>query len=271
MGMKSFMRGKAIVLALALLVFSAGCGGNAKPADNQPAQSAPEGKGSLFAYVGAGLKEPATELAQQYEQKTGVKVEMNFNNSGSLLSQLETMKKGDIYMPGGMPYVEQAKQKGYVDKVVGPVAYHVPVIAVPKGNPKKIEKIQDLAKPGVKLILPEKEATALGKSAFVMFDKLGISKDVEKNVLSYVETAPKIPAVLMMGQGDAGIAEYSNISRNLEKLDLIEIDPAINMVEEIPCATLKSSTQKEEAEKFLEFVRTEGPAAFAKYGFKVKN
>lgn len=265
--MINFMRCKVVFLALALLTLNAGCGGSPKAADTLPA---PEGKASLFAYVGAGLKEPVSELARQYEQKTGVKVEMTFNNSGALLSQLETMNKGDIYMPGGMPYVEQAGKKGFVDKVVGPVAYHVPVIAVSKGNPRKIEKIQDLARPGLKLVLPEKDATALGNSAFAMFDKLGISKDIEKNVLTYVETAPKVPATLMMGQGDAGIAEYSNISRNLDKLDLIEIDPSINKVEEIPCATLKCSTRKEEAEKFLEFVKTEGPAVFDKYGFKTK-
>ncbi len=275
--MESFVKScvKKIKLALLLsvmMLFAAGCGGNA--ANNgdvkEDAQEPPEAKEPLFAYVGAGLKEPVTELAQMYEQETGVHVEMNFNNSGALLSQLDTTKKGDIYMPGGMPFVEQAKAGGHIEEVVGPVAYHVPVIAVPKGNPAQISSVQDLTKPDVKIIMPEKEATALGKTAFKMFDKLGIAQEVEKNVLTYVETAPKIPATLIMGQGNAGIAEYSNISKNLDKLELIEIDPAVNMVDEIPCASLIYSTQKEQTKDFLEFMAEQGPVIFDQHGFKTK-
>lgn len=260
---------KLLLMLAAIMIFIAGCGGNAaNNGDAQDAAQEPAAQETLFAYVGAGLKEPVTELAQMYEQETGVKVEMNFNNSGALLSQLETMKKGDIYMPGGMPFVEQARAGGHIEEVVGPVAYHVPVIAVPKGNPVQISDVRDLAKPGVKIIMPEKEATALGKTAFKMFDQLGIAREVEKNVLTYVETAPKVPATLIMGQGNAGIAEYSNISKNLDKLELIEIDPAVNKVEEIPCTSLIYSNQQEQAKSFLEFVAEQGPAVFEKHGFK---
>ncbi len=263
-----------VIMGIILVFLLAGCGNSqaekavtpnkdSEAQDNKPQKS-------LFAYVGAGLKEPVLEVAQLYEEKTGVKVELTFNNSGALLNQLETMKKGDIYMPGGMPYVEKAKEKGYLGEMIGPVAIHTPVIVTPKGNPLQITKIEDLAKPGVKLVLPEKESTALGKTAFKTFDTLGITKQIEKNVLTYVETAPKVATTLIMGQGNAGITEYSNYTKLKDKLDLIEIDPAVNIVEEIPCAILSFSDQKDQAADFLAFMKDEGPAVFAKHGFKVK-
>jgi molybdate transport system substrate-binding protein len=250
-------------LALLVMILFAGCGKSSSPASV-------EVKAPLFAYVGANLKDPVSELAQVYEQKTGVKVELTFNNSGTLLNQLETMQKGDIYMPGAISFVDKAQQKGYIAEMVGPIAYHTPVIITPKGNSAQISKVQDLARPSLKLVMPDKEATAIGKTVFKTFDKLGIAAEVEKNVLSYVETPAKVVATLLMGQGDAGIVEYSNTYKNLDKLDVVEIDPAANIVEQIPCALLNFSNQKEQARDFLEFMKNNGPAVFEKYGFKTK-
>lgn len=266
--MKGVIRSVVFMLwGLILFSLCTGCG-NTSSSEKKVVtpETAPK---SLFAYVGAGLKEPVTEIAQIYEQKTGVKIELTFNNSGMLLNQLETMKKGDIYMPGGMPYVKKAQQKGHVEEMVGPIAIHTPVIVTPKGNPGHISKVQDLAEPGVKLVMPEKDSTALGKATFRMFDKLGIAQQVEKNVLTNVETAPKVPTTIIMGQGNAGITEYSNYAKHKDKLEIIEIDPAVNEVEEIPCAMITYSDQKDQTRDFLEFIKVEGPAIFKKYGFKI--
>ncbi|MBM7865572.1 molybdate ABC transporter substrate-binding protein [Heliobacterium gestii] len=262
----------AVLLALAAALLT-GCGGQGGPggaAENRPAAVKPAPSGQpLFAYVGAGLKEPVTEIAAQYEAQTGVKIELTFNNSGALLSQAETAKKGDIYIPGGKPFVEAAQKKGIIENVVGPIAYHVPAIITPKGNPAGIRDVRDLTRPGLKLVLPDKEATAIGKNAFKTFEQLGITAAVEKNILATVETLPKVSAMIGMGQGDAGIAEYSSVSNQKDKLEVLEIDPAVNVIDEIPCASLTFSTQKEQAKDFLSFMQKEGPGVFKKFGFKV--
>lgn len=259
-----------VFFSLLIVALVSGCEKSSSPPVGEASNAPEQGKTSLFAYVGANLKDPVSELAQAYEQKTGVKVELTFNNAGALLNQLETMKKGDIYMPGGMPFIEAAQKKGHIDQVVGPVAYHTPVIITPKGNPAQISNVQDLSRPGLKLVIPDKEATAIGKIVFKTFDKLGIAESIEKNAPTYVESPAKVVAAILLGQGDAGIVEYSNTYKNLEKLDVVEIDPAVNIVDQIPCATLNYSNQKDQAKDFLEFMIKEGPAVFEKYGFKIK-
>ncbi|HBC92433.1 MAG TPA: molybdate ABC transporter substrate-binding protein, partial [Pelotomaculum sp.] len=62
----------------------------------------------------------------------------------------------------------------------------------------------------------------------------------------------------------------SNTYKNQEKLDVVEIDSAVNIIDQIPCATLNYSSQKDQARDFLEFLKNEGPAVFEKYGFKTK-
>ncbi|WP_449241115.1 molybdate ABC transporter substrate-binding protein [Desulfoscipio gibsoniae] len=262
-----------LVLLLVLIMSAqlAGCGGQAKsPGEDSNAKQAGKDQAELFAYVGANLKEPVVELVTKYEQETGNKVEMTFNNTGVLINQMETTKHGDIYMPGGISYMNSIKEKGYIADYVSPIAYHTPVIVVPKGNPADIHSINDLAGPGVKLILPDKEATAIGRTVYKVFAKLGIEEEIEKNTLTVVETVPKVLSTLTMGQGDAGVAEYSNYYKNRDKLDLVEIDPEINPPEEIPCASLTFSENNELAAGFLDFMQENGPEVFAKYGFKTE-
>jgi molybdate transport system substrate-binding protein len=247
-------RSRGIVAAL---IMSAAAFAQAQPA-------------TLFAYVGAGIKEPVIALVDEYQKKTGVKVEMTFNNMGSLLSQLQLSKSGDLFIPGGMPFVQKATAAGLIAETSKPMAYHVPVIVVPKGNPGGIATIRDLARPGVKLVLPDRKATALGISAFKVFDKLGISSAVETNVLSYAETPEKVLIALKMGQGDAGIADFSATTRDRDVFDIIDIDASINEVEKIPCAALSCSANKDAAHAFMLFAEKEGPAFFAKYGFRVE-
>jgi molybdate transport system substrate-binding protein len=225
---------------------------------------------TLFAFVGANLKNPVSELADAYEQKTGVKVQLTFNNSGALLNQVETTKTGDIYMPGGMPFVEQAKQKGHIDQVLGPIAYHTPVIITPKGNPGNVMSVEDLAKEGVELIIPDKDATAIGKTAYRIFNKTGKTADIEKNIIASLETPAKVLAAIIMGQGNAGIVEYSNTFRDKDNIGVVEIDPAFNEAEQIPIASLVYAANKEQTMDFMLYVQENGPAVFEKYGFNIE-
>ena len=261
----------SILLLLTFCLLLAGCGQQAATnASKDSASSAAEVKTPLLAYVGANLKEPMTELARSYEEKTGIKVELTFNNSGALLNQIQTVSQGDIYMPGGMPFVKKAKELGLLDKMEGPVAIHTPVIVVPKGNPADIHGLQDLTKDGIQLLIPDKEATAIGKTIYKIFDAAGITAGVEKNITANMETPAKVIAAITMGQGNAGIVEYSNTLKSGDKLERIDIDPAWNQTEEIPIATLSSSQQKAAAEDFMQYVKANGPTVFEKYGFKTK-
>ncbi len=222
----------------------------------------------LSAYVGTGIKDPVNELCDRYQQLTGVKIEMTFNNSGSLVGQLKLSKTGDIFMPGASDFVDQARQAGLIDQVSKTIAYHVPIIIVPRANPTRIASIRDLGRPGVKLIVPDMKATALGKSIRIVFERLGMVQDLERNVIAAMESPQKVVAALRLGQGDAGITNTAAMSGSADQFTIIEIDPAINVVEAMPCAVISTSASLDEARKFMAFIEREGPAVFLKYGFR---
>ena len=165
--------------------------------------------------------------------------------------------------------MEKAKEKNFVDQVVGPIAYHTPVIITPAGNPAQISVLEDLAKEGVKLVMPDQEATAIGKSATSVFAKIGKTAEIEKNVIASLESPAKVLAAIEMGQGNAGIVEVSNTINN-DKIEVVEIDPQVNVIDQIPVVSLVYTKDKELTSDFLEYVEDNGPAVFKKYGFKIE-
>jgi len=138
---------KTTIFAVIILLCSAialGCIGEKQE------QTATEETQPLLVYCGAGMKKPMDEFGPLFEQKYGVKVIYNYAGSGHLLNQMELAQQGDVYQPGSTYYFDIAREEGLIDYEKR-VAYHVPVIAVPKGNPANVTCLNDLTKPGVKV------------------------------------------------------------------------------------------------------------------------
>ncbi|NLJ73174.1 MAG: molybdate ABC transporter substrate-binding protein [Syntrophomonadaceae bacterium] len=265
MGRISLFIRHILLLALAVgILWVAGCSSEKSNLNEESATDK-----VLFAYVGANLKEPFSDLATAYEKKTGVKIEITYNNSGALLNQVEIAQKGDIFMPGGMPFINKAKEKGVIDEVAGPIAYHTPVIVVPQDNPANIKSIYDLANPDVTLLVPDLEATAIGKTIAQVFEKTSETDQIKQNIIAHLESPAKVMAAIKIGQANAGIVEYSNSLKDADTVNRIEIDADINVVDEIPIASLTFATNKEEVRDFIDFVGVKGPTTFEEHGFKI--
>ncbi|NMB35910.1 MAG: molybdate ABC transporter substrate-binding protein [Firmicutes bacterium] len=256
----SYLQKVVFVLLAVFLVGVVGCAGLNSGEEEE--------KQALFAYVGANLRDPVTALADAYEAETGIEVELTFQNAGALLNQIATTKRGDIYIPGGMAFANKGQEEGHVEKIVGPIAYHTPVLIIPEENPAGITSVLDLANPGVELVIPDQGSTAIGKAAFKVFDNTGLKAEIEENIVATLESPAKVLAVIGMGEGNAGIVEYSNAVNNSEGLKIIEIDPVLNVVDEIPIALLTYSEDKALAEDFIEYIKQNGPSVFEAYGFK---
>lgn len=255
---KSNLR-RLLALALVALCAAPTVFGQDKPAAAKP---------TLFAYVGAGIRKPVDKLIADFERQTGIKVQATYANSGTLLAQLSAAKTGDLFIPGAQSFIDKAKAMGLIDSQTKALGWHVPVLVVPAGNPAKITGVKDLARPGVQVVLPDLKATALGMSAAKIFAALGIADAVQANVLSYCETPDKVVLALKLGQGQVGIVDSSLWQANRDKLELIEIDPAVNNKDGLPCAVLSCSGQIDAARAFRDFAAANGPAAFVAFGFR---
>jgi molybdate transport system substrate-binding protein len=224
-------------------------------------------KDTLLVYSGAGMRKPMDKIGVAFEKKYGVPVTYNYAGSTTLLSQIALTKKGDCYMPGATLYIEKAKEKGFID-YQKPVAYHIPIIAVPKGNSAKIKGLTDLAKPGIRIILGDPKVAACGKIAKKILEKNKIYNEVEKNVVAYTATANELVVYVCMGQADAIINWKASMLGTEDKADIVEIPKEQNCIKVIPIGRLTFSQDKKMSKEFVDFVTSsQGTTIFESCGF----
>jgi molybdate transport system substrate-binding protein len=222
---------------------------------------------SILVFAGAGLKAPLDEIGPAFTHKYGIAVQYNYGGAGTLVSQMNLTKKGDVFIPGSTVEFQTAKDQGLVT-TNQLVAYHVPVIAVQKGNPKNITSLKDFANPGLKVALGDANATAIGKAGTKMFKKLNITAAVEKNVVTRTPTINELTVIMNLGQADAAILTLDQIDST--KVDAITIPLSDNAVLITPIGTTTFSQNPDAANKFVAYVASEeGKSFFAKHNFPV--
>jgi molybdate transport system substrate-binding protein len=258
-----------LCLLLAAGCTSAGSSSAAKPAAaaSYATSSPAAAQNGIIVFAGAGLKAPLDEIGTAFTQKYGIPVSYNYGGAGTLVSQMNLTKKGDVFMPGSTVEFKTAQDQGLVT-TSQLVAYHVPVIAVQKGNPKNIASLKDFAQPGLKVALGDANATAIGKAGAKMFKALNITAAVEKNVVTRTPTINELTVIMNTGQADAAILTLDQIDTT--KVDAITIPVEKNVVLITPIGATTFSQNTDAAGKFVAYVASdEGKAFFAKHGFPI--
>ncbi|BAD84906.1 ABC-type molybdate transport system, periplasmic component [Thermococcus kodakarensis KOD1] len=234
------MRGVKILLlvgVLAGILLVAGCIGS----ENAPGSSEkkPFAGQTVVVCSGAGLMKPMEELIGMFENETGAKVEVHYGGSSEIFGILQTTCGCDVFVPGAWYYTQQAAERGYIlNGTVKNVTYHIPVIAVPKGNPKGIHSLEDLAKPGVRVVLGDPKAAAIGKVSRKVLEKNGLWEEVKPNVVTFTPTVNQLLIYIATGQADAAIIweDMTTWAQSKGKIEVVEIPSEQNIIKTIPTA-----------------------------------
>lgn len=260
---------KVLVTVISLLFVSSLLGGctGAKPTKDRDGATA-TGDRSIFVYCGAGLRKPVEEIGHLFESKTGIKVTYTFAGSAQLNGQILLTKKGDVYLPGDLAELEPIRKEGLVRSERN-VVYHIPVLAVPKGNPANIRSLADMSRPGVKVALGDPKANPIGKLADAVLDKKGILGLVEKNVVVRTPTVSELLVYLKMKQADAAIVWEDNCVGLSGEIEIVEGPELKEFTKVVPVVVLGCSTHPSEAEQFAKFLcSNECTELWRKWGFK---
>jgi molybdate transport system substrate-binding protein len=245
------------ILIFVLLVSLSACG-NLGP-DN-----------TLTVFAAASLTEAFSEIAIAFETAhPDVEVKLNFAGSNTLRAQIEQGARADVFASANTREMDSLVKIGLVnmDKKTVFLSNNLVVIA-PTENPADLSSFEDLAIPGLKLVLAAEEVPA-GRYARLMFDNVG--SDFKSQVLAIVvsneSTVKQVLAKVQLGEADAGIV-YASDAVAAPELQVIEIPPEWNVQAEYPIAVLKDAPHPELAEAFVDFVLSpEGQAILQKWGF----
>lgn len=248
----------AVVVLVALLVLLS------KPSDNAGSDE------PLLVYCAAGIKPPVLQLAQDYEKEYGLKVQLQYGGSGTLLSNVEVSQKGDLYIAGDSSYTDIASDKGLIDEVL-PLAYMQPVIAFSKENPKEIKGIQDLLQEGIRIALGNPDATSIGKQTKKYLTQAGVWEPIKANTEKngvFKPTVPEVANDIKLGAIDAGII-WDATAAQYDELDIVRIPAFDSARMEISIAVLKSTRQPTQSLRFARWLNSQiGNIVFKEYGYK---
>lgn len=266
--------GSILIVYLLALACLAGCSANAEePAadavdQTTAAEALPYEGETLMVYVGAGMRKPMDEIGEVFKEETGCTVQYSYAGSAQNLSQIELSGEGDLYVPGDIYYSDSAVEKGLAEEGTD-IAYHIPVIAVPKGNPAGITCLEDLGKDGVKVVLGDPESASIGKTGKKMLENLGLWESVSKNIVAQTATVNELVVYVSMKQADAAIIWEDNVV-GVEDAEIVEIAEDQNKIQTIPICVLTSTTNHELAQAFADYVTSAaGKDIYTKHGFRV--
>lgn len=226
----------------------------------------PQSSKSLDVYVAAALKAPMEAVAKDYEARYKVPVQLQFGPSQTLLSNLEVTRLGDLYLPADDSYLALASEKKLASTFL-PLATQQPVLAVTKGNPKRIQSLADLSKH--KLALTNPDAAAIG-SLLRKHLPAGQWDLLAKSAATVATTVTEAANALQAGAADAVFIWDAMLPQypGFQRIDLPEL---AGLSSNVSIALLNSSKESAAALHFARFVTAidAGLLHFAKQGFKV--
>ncbi len=210
---------------------------------------------------------------------------------GLLVKQI---KAGGTITVGNMTWTAKAdvyfgdftKIKEYVAEgmLVAPAVHYVTntlTIMVPKGNPAHINGLADLAKPGLRLVMPNPAFEDIGRQIEESLRKTGGDALVKavyetkvadsSTVLTHIHHR-QTPIFLMQGKADAGVTWQSEAIFQEEvghPIEHIDIPETMNSTGIYGGAVVKGAPHWEAAKLWLDFIRSpEALEIFEHYGFK---
>ncbi|MGQ0286600.1 molybdate ABC transporter substrate-binding protein [Pasteurellaceae bacterium 22721_9_1] len=220
----------------------------------------------LHLYAGAGLKKPVEKIVKQFEQQTGNKVIVEYAGSGQLLARYNSVKSGDLFLPGSDDYVKKLAETGNVTKSA-PLVLHIPVMAIRKDKANGIDSFKALADSQLRLGIGDSKAMALGKGAEKILALSGYQQQLEQKIVVRAATVQQLMLYLLNGDVDAAVVGRAGAWREREKLSILP-SPAGTPEEKVAIALLNSSKNPTEAEKLLNlFASPQGIKYFTDEGF----
>ena len=228
----------------------------------------------LSVYAAAGARPPLDEICRRYEEQCSASVEISYGGGGEVLNQMVLSRSGDIYIAPEQGFMELAaeKQAIYPDTVKS-IAYMVPVIALPAGNPLYITELADLASPGIRVAVTRPETTLLGRYAPEIFAKAGLSNEIGNNIVTEAARPDSLLNMLIMGQVDAGIIWHFYAAQYPEDIEVIYLQPEqLTGIGEMQIAVSAYTDDEESARKYIDFITSEdGQVVFRQLGYFVDN
>jgi molybdate transport system substrate-binding protein len=232
--------------------------------------------GTLTILAASSLTDAFGELGNTFEeQNQGVEVKQTFGASSDLLAQIQQGAPADVFASAAEEEMDTAEKDGLVAGKPEVFVKNREVIMVPKDNPAHIGSLEDMSRPGIKLVLAAKDVPAADYAVEILGKaNKEYGPDFKQHVLSNVvsreaDVRASVNRVVI-GDADATFGYASDYTPDIrDKVKVIKIPPNLNIIATYPIASLKDAEDPELARKWVDLVTSEkGQKVLEKWNFE---
>lgn len=218
---------------------------------------------TLTVFAASSLKPAFDMIGKEFEASQGIGATFNYAGTQTLTSQLTQGAPADVFASADTAHMATAESAGLLSGTAKIFVHNKLEIAVARGNPKGIQSLADLARPGLVVVLADPSVPA-GKYAAQALKTAG----VVVHPASLEQQVTGVLSKVAIGEADAGIVYQSDIATS-GQVDGVLIPDAQNVIADYPIAILKSSQNQEPADLFITFVLSAaGQATLMNAGFE---
>jgi molybdate transport system substrate-binding protein len=218
---------------------------------------------TLRVFAAASLADALGDLAGAFEKAhPGTTVLLNLAGSQQLATQMEQGATADVFASADQRWMDSAREHGLVAGNPRLFARNVLVVIVPRTNPGRIGRLQDLSRRGIKLVIGA-EAVPVGAYSRQMLANLthqpGFGADFARRVLANVvseeENVKSVLGKVQLGEADAGIVYRSDVTPAMARfVRRFDVPEAANVIAAYPIAVAANAPHGELAHAFVDLV-----------------
>lgn len=248
----------ALVVAIAL--FASACGPTSK-AEGGGSESGLSG--SLTVFGAASLTAPFNDAkARLVAGSRDLSLTYSFAGSQQLVAQIGAGAPADVVATADQETMGRLVAPGLVEPPVD-FARNMLQIAVAPGNPKAIQGLADLARPGLKVVLADPSVPA-GRYSRQALDKAGVTVKPVSLDLDVKSVLGKVTS----GEADAGVVYVTDVMAAKTTVTGVDIPAMHNVVASYPVAVVKATRNRVAAQAFVDqLLHGPGRDALIAHGF----
>jgi molybdate transport system substrate-binding protein len=226
---------------------------------------------SLQVWSCGGLAEAMIPANSLFEKKTGVKIAYTGAFAAALGKSLLGSGQTEVFAGRVLDLAKKLREAGKME-YFKPLCFTSYVMVTPKGNPAGILAIEDMAKPGVRVVLAPEASPPGGQAVQALLKKAGVQEAVTKNAIIQGSCVQRTMDDVIRPHGDVSIVEL-RITRMREfegKLDIVPIPerffppPPLTFT----VGVMKNARDRALADVYIDFLTSaEGQAFFERQGF----
>ncbi|MFC5727579.1 molybdate ABC transporter substrate-binding protein [Nocardioides vastitatis] len=219
---------------------------------------------TLTVFAAASLTPVFDVLEENYEDDhPGVDVRISYGGSADLVTQIEEGAEVDVFASADTPTMDRLVEAGLARSEPRDFASNTLAVAVAPGNPLHIATLDDLADPGLDLVLCAPEVPC-GRAAHQVADRAGVTLQPVSEEQSVTDVLAKVRE----GEADAGLVYATDVEAADRAVSAVGLPELAGVVNHYPISVIEGSDDPALAQDLVDLVLSDaGQAVLADHGF----